>query len=77
VPFLTLDDINKPKPNSFALDMLDGIVERRYADGLPTMFTGNILITRIDDKALVDQFGVGFARRLREMTQGFTIVGKT
>lgn len=76
VPFLVLDDITKPRTNSFAMDMLDGVVERRYADGLPTLFTGNLVVSKRSDQEVVDMFGVGFARRMREMTQGLTSVAK-
>lgn len=75
-PFVVLDDITKARANSFAMDMLDAILERRYADGLPTLFTGNAVIRKDDDSAIVDQFGVGFARRLGEMSQGLTVVSK-
>jgi DNA replication protein DnaC len=73
-PFLVLDDINKARPNSFAMDMLDGIIERRYSDGLPTLYTGNLVITKTNDSELVDQFGVGSARRIREMASGLISV---
>ena len=76
VPFLVLDDFTKPRPNSFAQDMLDGIVEKRYADGLPTLFTGNVQVSKDDWTVVADQFGAGFCRRMREMTAGLAVVGK-
>jgi DNA replication protein DnaC len=74
VPFVVLDDFTKARPGSWAVDMLDAIVERRYSTGLPTCFTGNCLITATDNSELLNHFGVGFARRFREMTTGFVAV---
>lgn len=74
VPFVVLDDFTKARPGSWAVDMLDAIVERRYATRLPTLFTGNCLITATDNSELLNHFGVGFTRRFREMTNGLVAV---
>lgn len=76
VPFLVLDDFTKVRPGSIALDMLDGLVERRYANRHPTLYTGNIALSREDDSAVVNHFGVGFARRFREGAKGLTALVK-
>lgn len=74
--FVVLDDFTKVKPGSYGMDLLDAVVERRYADGLPTLYTGNVIIKRDDDSALVEHVGAGFARRLKETSAGLIAVAK-
>lgn len=76
VPFLVLDDFTKLRPGGYAIDMLDALVERRYANQHPTLYTGNISISRDDDSALVNHFGVGFTRRFREGAKGLIALVK-
>lgn len=75
-PFAVLDDISTVRPNSRSSDMIIGLIERRYSEGLPTVFTGNYEIRRTDWNEITNHFGAGTQRRIEEMTKGLVVVSK-
>lgn len=76
-PFLVMDDFTQVRVGSWATDFLVEVAEARYSNLLPTIWTGNVTITRTDWSALESKYGQAFARRLVEGSKGYTTVLKT
>lgn len=72
-PFCVLDDVSKVRPEGFAFEFLDALVEQRYSNQLPTAYTANWILQGGDWAPIVNSFGAGFARRMREQAEGFTV----
>lgn len=77
VPFLVMDDFTQVRVGTWASDFLVEIAEARYGAKLPTLWTGNIIISRTDWSDLESKYGQAFARRLVEGSKGYTAVIKT
>jgi DNA replication protein DnaC len=74
VPFLVMDDFTQIRIGSWMADMLLEIAEDRYTAVLPTLWTGNVIITPTDQSALIEGYGASFARRLVEGARGLLVV---
>lgn len=75
-PFVVFDDFTKLKPGSFGADTLDAIVEKRYGAGLPSLYTGNVVVRPDDFSQITNHFGAGFSRRFQEGAAGLTVCVK-
>lgn len=75
VAFLVLDDLTTPmlRQNSVAEAFLNSVVCTRFAEKLPTLFTGNF---KIDTQAtkFVERFGPALDRRIRTGSRGLLVV---
>lgn len=73
VPFLVMDDFTQVRLGSWTADMLLELADHRYGAGLPTLWTGNAVITATDQSALVNGYGASFARRVLEGSAGLRV----
>jgi len=75
-PFLIMDDFTQIKLGTWTTDMLLEIADARYNALLPTMWTGNLFISKEDQSSLINGYGVSFARRLMEGSKGLIVVNR-
>jgi len=74
VPFLVLDDFAMWEPKSYTFPTLLTIASERHAAKLPTLYTGNLQLDKLDPfKTVTDRYGVLFARRLDEGSTGYRV----
>ncbi len=71
---LVLDELGSQKPTTFVQDVLYYIVNTRYNDEKPTLFTSNYFddVRREADERLEDRIGERLRSRLYEMTERIT-----
>lgn len=77
VPFLVMDDFSQLRVGTWAADFLVEVAEARYSNKLPTLWTGNLVISRDNWSAIEEKYGQAFARRVVEGSKGYTTVLKT
>ena len=68
---LFLDDIGAEKPTEFVAETLYMIINNRYNNTWPTIFTSNLSLAE-----LAERIGDRSASRIAEMCQVFTLTGK-
>lgn len=70
-PFLVMDDFTQVPAGSRMMHTLVEVGCSRYDAMLPTLWTGNVLITKTDRSALITAVGAALARRMLETSEGF------
>ena len=70
-PFLVMDDFTQVPPGSRMMHTLVEVGCTRYDAMLPTLWTGNVLITKTDRSALIAAVGAALSRRMLETSEGF------
>jgi DNA replication protein DnaC len=76
VELLVLDELGAAKPTPWAQDIFFTIINRRYIDEKPTIFTSNYTDTPSNkEESLTDRIGVRLRSRLYEMCQTVLIHG--
>lgn len=76
VPFLVMDDFTQVKQGSRQLDIMIEIGTERFDQLLPTLWTGNISLSKDNTKELDDAVGACLSRRMLETSEGFRVVVK-
>jgi hypothetical protein len=75
VPFLVMDDFSQVKQGAGRqLDIMVEIGTDRFDNLRPTLWTGNLTITKEDRSALVNAVGTCLARRMLEASEGFRVM---
>lgn len=64
VPLLIIDDIGSEKPTEWVQETLFVLIDRRYTNLMPTLFTSNYSLDELKDR-----LGYRTASRIAEMTQ--------
>lgn len=72
-PFLVMDDFTSVPPKSRMAHTLVELGCTRYDAMLPTLWTGNLLITKTDRTPLVAAVGAALSRRILEASEGFAV----
>lgn len=79
VPFLVMDDFSQIIPNSFGAGLMLEIIEDRFSNLRPTLWTGNMEIPNIREgaasivHAISSNYGPSFGRRIVETTKGYGV----
>lgn len=77
VPFLVMDDFGMVKVGSWQYDVMVEIAMHRFAQGMPTLWTGNVLVSKASSDALrqtmTDMLGAQLTRRVLERSEGYRI----
>lgn len=70
-PFLVMDDFTQVPSGGRMMHTLSEIGCTRYNALLPTLWTGNVLLTKTDRQPLINAVGAALARRILETSDGF------
>lgn len=77
-PYLVLDDIGQELPTGWAMSMLYDVINERYSNMLPTIYTSNYdlggLASRIRDKA-DPNVAASIVSRIRETCMAYRMIG--
>jgi DNA replication protein DnaC len=75
VPVLVMDDFTEVVRDSFGHKALDAIIVARYDTHRPTLWSGNMVLPQGHEWETVhEHYGPLFARRLRDTSQGYTVI---
>jgi DNA replication protein DnaC len=69
-PVCVLDDFMQVAPGGSAFALLQGVINARYDNTMPTLFTANLPADGVRE-AMLAAFGANVQRRVFEMTEGF------
>jgi DNA replication protein DnaC len=72
-PFLVLDDFAQIPTGSRMINTLVEIGTQRYDNMLPTLYTGNLVISKGDTSKLAAHVGACLERRMLDASEGFRV----
>lgn len=73
VPFLVLDDFAQVPPGTRMMNTLIEIGTHRYDNLLPTLYTGNLVVTKGDTSKLAAHVGACLERRMLDASEGYKV----